>query len=456
MALLPSFRSVTFVFCVALALRLCYFGIIGVDSSLLVAPDSIVYQEIARGILEFGQYVRLNSAGSFTIETERVPVYALYLIPFIRLLGDSILMPILGQIFLGSVTCVMIGFMANEIEEGAFLPAGMLSAACLNMIAHDSIILTESVFLFFFVLHLWTAARFLNKASLVTGSLSGMFLGLAIMTKTVAVYWLPVYAGLVVLVSLYRGNSFKNSSVRGAFVLLCGVFIIFPQYARNYLQFGHWQLTSQNGSAVLGWYVPLVMEFSSGIPWEKGGKIMRDSLAIEIKERGLSDIDTNPFSLSQLSVEVGYRALMALGPAAIIRGWATGAMINFLTPSMASVSFVEKMDRPRFYQTQGENIFKKVLNFIFHRENRLYLGLMLPAMMITMGLKAVFIFGVWSAVKRKQPTAFLVMLLLSIGYFLIVTGPLVNASRYRIPMEPAIIVFTVIGWMHTLERRRKK
>ena len=60
-------------------------------------PDSILFTHLADGIIQSGGYNRLVDGGELIVETERVPIYPLYLSVFYVLAGHDPLWPILGR-----------------------------------------------------------------------------------------------------------------------------------------------------------------------------------------------------------------------------------------------------------------------------------------------------------------------------------------------------------------------
>ena len=116
-----------------------------------------------------------------------------------------------------------------------------------------------------------------------------------------------------------------------------------------------------------------------------------------------------------------------------------------MAPSITSVSLIDKMERPRFYKTQGDNFVMKVVNFLFHPDNRLYLSLMLPSIFLILLGRMLMIIGFIYVLNNKAKLPLTIFLLLVTSYIFAVTGPMVNAARYRLPIEPVLITFTAVG-----------
>lgn len=455
-------RNAILVFVLALLLRLGFLGITAPEPAGWEAMDSVIYIGLAKGILATGEYKRLSDDGSlYTSETERVPGYALYLLSFFALFGDGLLWPLLGQVLIGAATAVLTGLLARELDERLFLTGGVLGALNLNLISHTALILGETVFVFLFTLHVWLTTRYLRLPRLSMAVWSGLLLGAALMTRPVAVYWIPVFAVVVFGACLYARRLWVVAARHALMAFFAAVLLASPLYLRNYLHYGHWQLMAQNGTNVLYWYVPLVKDFSLGQPWSAGVQEMRVAMERELRDRGLSKLPDNPFDSSELQTAVGKQELIKLGLGNILYAWTAGATINLFTPSLASVSILDKMERPRFYQTAGEHFLDKAWNFLTHPDNRVYLILMLPAIFITVVMRVLMLQGLWRQLRTPwSARVVLFYYLLVAAYVFVITGPLVSAARYRMPAETILSAITAVGlwtafkWLQRQVRRR--
>lgn len=378
-------RNLLWVVLVSLLARLAFLGLFNQQPEYWLTQDSPMYLQIAQGMLDSGDYMRYASDGQTLIrETERVPGYALYLALFFALLGPSLLWPLLGQLLLDTGTCVLSGLLARELEPRAFLAGGLLGAVNLNLVVHANLILTETLFLFLFTAHLVTALRFVRVPSVWTLLGSGLLLGAALMTRPVAMYWVPVFTAFTGFMSWRRHRQALVPLRDMLIALLAAGLLCLPLYARNHQAYGYWKLVDQNGVNFLYWYAPLVMSFASDLSWEEGKRIMDRRVGEELAARQLDALPSNPFERSALLEAVGRRALVEQGLQRIAYAWAGGALVNSLAPSMSAVGYLERMERPRFYAAEGDHVLAKAWNFLLHPDNRLYLLLMLPAIVLTL------------------------------------------------------------------------
>jgi hypothetical protein len=446
------------VFLLALILRLFFVWITSFHPLGWVTSDSYMYTEISDGIMNTGEYMhKSENPLRYHQETERVPGYPLYLASIFLFFGRSLIWPLIGQAILGAVTCVVIGLITREFNKNAFLAGGILAALNLNLIAHDALIMAESLFLFFFTLHLYQLLQLLKEPSYWGTFRAGLLLGFAIMIRPVLIYWCPVitlFSSLVFIIT--HRQRLVHAVACGALLLFGTSLLTTPWYLRNYTNFGSWELVSQKGANMLHWVVPLVKEYNTGLSWSKGNDEMYQALDTEMRRRGMEKLPENPFQQSKLMMEVGFNEFKKFDYWSIIYAWTTGTAINLMTPSMASVNLVNYIERPRFYKTHGRNFALKVRNFLLHPDNSLYLSLMLPSIFFILVGRFFMLFGLIYMLIDKTKLPLAILLFLFSSYILAVTGPIVSAARYRLPLEPILITLTALGLLYLHARWNKR
>jgi hypothetical protein len=131
----------------------------------------------------------------------------------------------------------------------------------ISSVTYVSAILTETLFVFALVLHFWSVARFTRSPSLVGGVVVGATLGLAVLTRPVAM--LVWVADAIYLLTRWYGTDDEGKSdqtatshpARGrpvciAVAALTTVLCVSPWLARNHAMFGKAMLTEFVGRNV--------------------------------------------------------------------------------------------------------------------------------------------------------------------------------------------------------------
>ena len=450
-----SRRSILIVFFAALALRLAYLGLVYDGPDSLRMPDSEMYEKYAGSLLATGGIGTETPDGDFVPFTERLPGYIVYLAVFLAVFGDNMLWPIVGQAVIDSVTCVLIAWLAAALDRRLALPAGLLAAVNLNMIAHAGLVLNDSLFLLPFTAALVAALVYLRAPSLAAAAAAGGAVACAMLIRPVVMYFPPL---LLVALALAAWRQRLALGRAAAHVFACAVTIavlISPQLLRNAQAFGHYAMVSQTGTHALMWVVPLAREYAWGVPFERSGQEMRARAEAYLARQGLSGQPLDPFEMSDLQMAVAAEALGEMSVWDLAKAWGAGAAINLLAPSIMTVPKISTMDRPRFYETEGGTAVGKIWAFLSDTRNRLFTALVIPAALLTAFLRGVELTAM-ARIGRLLPAGRALFLLVVAGYILAVTGP-VTGVKYRIPIEPTLTVFLAVAlvWAVDAWRRRR-
>ncbi len=445
-------REVLAVFAVSLAVRLGYVAFLAQDPQNFRMPDSSLYEDLADDMLATGGFNHRAEEG-YRPETERVPLYVAYLALVRMLFGGSPLASALGQGVLDALTCVVIGLIARQLDNKLFLLAGLLAAFSLNLVVYSAMVLSDSMFLFPYSAGLLFVLKYLHSPSLRYAVFAGVFIGAAILTRAILQYYVPLLV-IVLVIAAWRAR-LKPWPAFGhvAASLLCLLLFVGPLIVRNGVTYGHYALVSQGGTHALNWVVPLARELSAGTPFAQTQKEMKLKLEARLAAEGRSDLSANPFERSQQQLGLAKQEVLAHGVYPLLKAWTLGSAVNLLAPSLHAVPWMERMDRPRFYETHGDSLAAKVWNFLTDPKGRLYLSLMVPAILWTVAIRIVQGAGIFHAVRARASRPSALFLLATAAYVLAVTGPILGI-KYRLPLEPILVCFLAVGLACWWERFR--
>lgn len=432
---------VLFVF--ALSLRLGYLLAVP-DTSGFYAPDSQLYESLAEDLIDSGGFNRRAAVG-FVAETERVPFYIGYLALFRLVFGSEPIWPLLGQCLIDAATCVAIALLAGQLWREVGVIAGLLGACNLNLIVHSAMILPESLFLLCFTTHLLFMIRFMRQPGLINGALAAGFFALALLTRTITMYFLPLLLITVLLVPILQGLRWPRVAQILLACLIPLALLVGPLLARNTAAYGHAALTSQGGTHSLYWVVPLAREFARGIPFEQSQEELRTRVQRRLEQQSRVELPENPFERSGVLMDVARGALLEMSLGELVHAWGAGVVINLFAPSWSAVPYVSNLERPRFYETAGNTPFEKVWNFLGDEKSHDYLLWVAPAILLTVILRALCFWGIISAITRRLVNRKALLYLAAVCiYLLAITGPVVGV-KYRLPLEPVLTIFTAVG-----------
>ena len=277
---------------------------------------------------------------------------------------------------------------------------------------------------------------------------------LALLTRSVLLYFALVLPVAILIIAWRRDVGWEQTGRAVVACLVPLIVLVGPLLIRNANEYGHFSLTSQGGTHALYWVVPLAREFSRGVPFAQTQDEMRRRLDLQYQQQDLPGQPRNPFKSSQQHMEVAQRALREMSIGELTWAWGAGAMINLTAPSLSSVPLISQMERPRFYEVSGRTPLDKVVNFLRGAKHWPYVLLMVGAGVLTVAFRLVQ--GVGGAhLFGHRPDAIGPLLYLSavFVYILAITGPVVGV-KYRLPLEPMLILLTAAG-LHYLFRRAR-
>jgi len=420
----------------ALLVRITYVFFF-VEAEYLFTEDQVQYIQMSQ---------QLPESGLLGLNIERVPGYPLFLAVINNVIGDNVWNLIAVQIFLDSLSCVLIGFLAQTIFLKGFWIAGTISVFNLNMIILSSSILTDTLFLFLFVLFLFSVVQYIQKESI--GWLISLItlLSIATMVRSASYYLLLVLLLSLVIWRFWKKDSIvKIGRVVAIYALIVGV-VLGEIHYRNYTKYNSTALVSHTGSHLLNWVVPATYQYSGQGSYQEGQVLSKTRLKLKLAQDRLKELPNNQFESSVYQLEVGKEILFEFGFVNILKAWTVGSMINLLAPSLAYAPVVRSMKHPSFYETPGNGVIKKLWNYINNSSGQFYLLILSIGTIVSVLFFLLSIVGVFkmiAALKNNKDSniSIVMVLLILIVYFLAVTGPIVGV-KYRLPLEPILTLFT--------------
>ena len=271
------------IFTLAIAARAVNIWLIEDLNLHALVEDSPIYWNGAKYWIDSGFFSDLSN-GEYVHNTERVPLYFIFLLPFRSLFGDTILPVLLTQSILDAFSCVIIAKLGSLIDFKTGVISGLCAALWYNFILHSSFILTETLFLFFICILLLGSANFVSKGKLHHALLIGLACGLGTMTRTV-VALLPFAIALITpIVTQYRMGSWRQGAFAGVVIVVFSLLSASPILYRNIVNFDTVQLTSQNGVFVLNWVVGLSKSLESGRGFDMESRALNNKFYGEVEK----------------------------------------------------------------------------------------------------------------------------------------------------------------------------
>jgi hypothetical protein len=433
------------VFVLALTVRLINIGLLEGDNAFFAESDAISYWVTAAALAKgYAYWPTLSSM------TDRMPLYPLLLAGVRSIFGDAPRVAALIQAAIDAGTCTLIAALGTLISPLIGLIAGVLAALSATLVVFSSQILTDTLFLFFFTIMLLAGARFLLRPANWLAIVAGLAGGLALATRSGIVLLLIAAVPLTFVVARIEWRSPARAFATAILFAITAAAPVTPLLLRNAIFYGSFSLAAQTGDHLAFWIVPLVTQRADGTPYETSVARMKALYQQRLAERGLN-AESNPFLRASVKSEVAREELARLPVAAYVKSWIDGMAINLVAPALLADPRVRALPKPSFYNTPGAGLWERTRAYFFEHPG-------LYQVLLAIGLATMVPFLLLEAIgfvmlARRLPwaAAFAGGLL---AYFLLLSGP-VAAPKYRLPMEPVLIVLAAMPLARLGERHRR-
>lgn len=428
-----------------------------------LAEDANLYWILADGIVSSGSaFGVMLSDGTFLPHSERAPLYPYFLAGLKALGVQSIQGLLVVQSLVDAATCILIASMAGLWSRRGAIAAGLMAASTPALFLFSNSVLTETLFLFLFSLFLLSCLLYMRAApttsqhrqALVLGGL----LGALTLCRGVLLPGVPVILAVLGAVNLRKyGDSRLSRRLLFAatgVVMACFAFVavLSPYLARNHAQFGAMSLSSQTGTHLLFWVVPLVEQQVSGRPFGDITSELRQELEKRIAVLVANPERLGPFERGAIATQLGFEKLGEQPLSAVVSAWLRGAIFNLAAPTIALHPQVRALKSGSFYEGEGAGLVDRAAYFLKSAS---------PAYVALIGVGAVLnglvmLAALWGLflVARYYPAIAVIAVALVI-YISLINGPVVS-PKYRLPLEPVFIALAGIGLADLWGRRRPR
>lgn len=448
---LKKVSQVSIIFFLALGLRILYLSFF-IQPEYLIKEDQGVY-------ISLSEKINLHHWSTWEkATTERTIGYPVFLAFVKNQFGSLYPYVLVVQSLIDSATCILIYLVARTLSSNGTI-AGFLAASNLNMIIFSGMFLTECLFLFLLTCFIYSYIYSWKNKSVYFGVVSIFFLSFATFFRSASYYLIfPIVFTLFAYFYLLKG--FRNAIKLTLLSSVCFFLVLGPRHLRNLTDFHSASFVSQGGSGILFWYFPGAYQYSGQGSYGDGEESARNKLRDAMQRDSLTDLPQNPFQKNRYLLTIGREALSDLGFISLAQAWITGAMINLVSPSIASAPAVRAIPRPSFYYTPGKTFTKKIHNYLKSTRSKVYFFLLFVGFIFS----SIFLgFSLWglSCHLSSSPSMQDKLLIWSLGavvfYFLLITGPIIS-PKYRLPTEPILTVFATAGmqrFMFVISKKSK-
>lgn len=424
---------------------------VGGDAWFLV-PDSAIYLELRDNILDTGRFTREDGQGGFVAEIERVPGYPIFLAGLSFLGVRSAAEIVWAQAILDTATVALIALLGFRAHPLVGIVSGWLAALWPNLIITSALVLNDTLFLMLFSATLLCFAHYLGKPSFRLAFVGGLFFGISLMVRPVFQFLPPILLCIAYLSA--RHYSFGRSTCAGmAAVLLIGVIIpVAPISYRNFVEFETFSLSSQGGTHLLGWVLPLVKWHSEGQNYDQAYQEANRKFESYLAAKNIDPLTLSSFEASKYKSRFVLKELQTTPMPALVEAWAKGAIVNLGAPALATDPRLRANLASSFMESDGTGLFNRLLLWL-QAPNGWTVAILLVGLLgsfLVSVLQLVGLVSLWPMARWGVVIGCLLMV-----YVLLIMGPVVG-PKYRLPFAAVEIVLTAasLHWMIARARRR--
>ncbi len=422
----------------AFSIRAIYIFFQDIKSLDGLIEDEIMYWVNSLSFIETG---KLNE----NIINERMPGVFYYFKALIILASKNLLFVILIQALIDSLSCLML-YKITELVLPKYkkIVFGFASLSPL-MIILSSQILSETIFLFIFIIFIYFLLKVLltEKNIYINIALAGLFLGLScnIRSITFPLIFLSIIPLLIVLLNK-RVKNFKLFLLSSLFL----IFAIMPIYNRlnnNFKNHESFSLTTQTGTHMAYWVTPLILSETKNINRNEALEIVNE---YKKKYTFSEDAFQNDLKLRKISFEI----LSEINKIELIYYWVRGIVLNLTAPSILIDKKLRTLPHPSYYEAGNLMLWLKALVKDSSYYNYLFL-ILVAAITSIYTLLSLFIGPI--IVYQLNRTIFS-LTLLYVLYFMFITGPVLS-PKYIFPILPCIFFYQGITFYECYKYLRK-
>ncbi|HEY4489349.1 MAG TPA: glycosyltransferase family 39 protein [Candidatus Paceibacterota bacterium] len=400
------------------------------------------YANLAVNIVEHSVFSR-STTTPFTPDAWRTPGYPVFLAPFYALFGNffPVLIAQVGILFL---TVLLIFQMATRFMSRRWaLALSILYLVLPTTTLAVASLLTETLFVFCFILALYLCFFSEWKHMYVRWTLAGLLLAAAAYIRPASLYILPFFLfGYFVLYLPWSTISRKHIIAAG---LLSIMFVagLFPWCYRNKQLFDQFSFASTGAFVLFRQFATAFYETYNDIPNLEARYILLERAGLP--PGPVPGDFASAESLKKVAVEV-----ITEHPFSYAFFHATTFIPFFTSSGAQNYWFFAQTLRPDFNPAPEPSLIQAIHPFSWTKltvvlENH---GWTLLENAFWGAISLLMLVGLWYSKDRRLAWMFLTL----IFYFALVTGPMAHA-RYRMPVEPLILMIAFSGVAFLSENR---
>jgi 4-amino-4-deoxy-L-arabinose transferase-like glycosyltransferase len=279
---------------------------------------------------------------------------------------------------------------------------------------------------------------------------AGFLFGLALMTRPVMIHYLVILVPtLAVALTLHGKRTWPRAAALAFVPAILILAFAAPRAIDHYRHYGYLSLTAQEGTHLLNWFYGCL---ASPTPCAERGRVVEEMRPIsEQRAAALGKDKDNPFAVSAVERRLAIEKILATPPALILTSMTAG-MFRVLMQTGFYESFAQFRRPLTFFSAMpGTGMTERISNFISTNKTNVFMLLWVLAQTALVFSRGLQLAGLVHGLREPAYRGAALILAATIIYFLVLTGP-VASPKYRIPIEPPLLILFGMGWVWLRDR----
>ena len=414
----------------------------------MIRSDSPGYLQLAKNLINYKVFSQ-SAQPPFIADSFRTPLYPFFL---------SVFLIFTGRLWaIGAFQCLLAAVGALFVFKiGDFLRSKIVGFAAAFLFGFDfyhlvsmGTIHTESLFVPLIIVSVYYFLLFLKNQKNKELIISVLFLGLAALTRPIALYLGIIFIFICIFIHFFIWKKkLALFSLKPVIIFLfLLILIILPWLIRKQIIFDKFNLSSVKDYNFYFWNLSAIHARNFGIPKNEVQSFLEEKIKQEFP--GIKDEEISSFKLGDYYKKESANALKGnyikyskehiLGSAYfLVANYYRKAAYVFTGVSEENIPLRHSFqDVPGLMKRGGFPIIMAVFGFLIS------------------GIYLIFlIINIFYLFKIKNPE-YEIVLYGVIGYFALITGPLASGS-YRLPVLPFIVILALLGFFRALKSVKNK
>ena len=425
---------------------LLFFAPSGVHLSQ--GADAASWYNPALSLLQHARFVTLDDPT--VLQTYRTPLYPMYEALMLWIGGGDILAIIIGQIILLWLT----GMVALKMVEEVLPRRGILALALVvfnpNALGSAHLVQSDVLYMFMVTITLCCLLLYKHKSNFYFSIVIGLLFGLTCLVRPSGQYLIPMLPLIYMLIGLTSENnlSIRRHFYNGILSTIAALFVVFSWAQHNESAgWGYNLATSAIEEVYFRDNVSYLESVSSDISLNEASNKIKNN------EKNYIESYHNSWpsmtKQEQFSILTSYykKQLITYDSDTIIKGFVESWIGFFGAGGAANIYNILGIDGPRSTQIMAnfENHMSRVEAVLLTllESKPIVVLISVFAFLYVIVLRILGIIGIISMIRNKDYDV-LFILTGVVSYFMLV-ALFVGNSRYRLPIDPALIMMSLYG-----------